>query len=292
MEDSKLSKVLLAVVFFMMFGIAGVYATPQPDPNNVNTNFNTNDNSSKATVGNVSGGNATGGSVTDNSKTTNTNTALSNSSANNNGNGNGNNNGNLRNVGNSSSNSSVKNSGNSNVRTSTSSVQGQAQLQGQGQQSSNTNSTGNDNKVYANAWPSVTPAEGTSSGTASSIFGSLGIADTEKYKKIQVILQTLSAEVQAGLITQSQAQSLATDLNVKLLGTVKTQRVLGILWETSGKNLGNVLGLLTFDSFWKDGSKQGGVLNTSAQTQATVAAADSTTVEAVRGTNNRGNVNH
>ena len=151
---------------------------------------------------------------------------------------------------------------------------------------------GNNQKLYANTWPSVTPAEGTSSGTASSIFGSLGIADTEKYKKVQVILQTLAAEVTAGLITQTQAQNMAMGLNVKLMGTVKTQRVLGILWETSGKNLGNLLGLLTFDSVWKDGPKQGGILDTGAQTKAATVALDNTEAKSAVVAGNQGNVGH
>lgn len=242
---------------------------------NSNNVLNANDNSSKNTntIGNTSAS-AVNGSVTDNSKTTNTNTALGGTSISGaTANGNGNNNGNVKNT--VDTNASVSHSGNATQGQ----IQGQQSSQANGQ--TTTVNDPNNSKVYANTWPSVAASEGTSAGTASTIFGSLGIADTEKYKKIQVILQTLSAEIQAGLISKEDAAPMVASLNIKLMGTVKTQRTLfGLGPETSGKNLLNVLGLATADSFYKDGDAQGGQIYTpkAAQAQAATVALDNTEV--------------
>lgn len=260
--------VLAVVVALCFFGVQGAYAACAIGTVNCNENTNTNT--------------ATNGSVTDNSKTTNTNTAFggtaisgSNSSANNDGN--------VKNSGN----SSINHSGNStnNIKTSTN--------QGQGQQQSGTNTTndssGSGNKAYAVAYPAVTGTVGNSTGNAGSIFGNLTISNTEKYKQIQEIIQTVNAEMAAGAIDKTTGQTIIDALNTKLLGTVKTQRVLGILWETSGKNLSNLMGFLTWDSFWKDGDAQGGELNDAvAGANSAVTNSDVTTGSTAPATGNGG----
>ena len=168
------------------------------------------------------------------------------------------------------SNSSSHSNSSSSVRNNVSNKQAQGQLQAQGQQNSqisspsNTTSdnSGSGNKAYAVAYPSITGEVGNSTGNAGSIFGNFSISNTEKYKQVEQIIQVINAEITAGAIDKSVGQYMIDALNSKLLGTVKTQRVLGILWETSGKNLSNLMGLLTWDSFWKDGTKQGGDMST------------------------------
>lgn len=296
---SSLTKIAVVVVFFVMLGVGSVFAQIVTSVNN-NPVTTSNDNSSKNTnttnVGNVSSNTSTNnnnssavnGSVSDNSKTTNTNTAFGGVS-------------NSDSSVNHSGNSSINNSGNSKSSSTSRSTQKQAQQQQSSQANGQTTTieSPNNSKLYAPNWPSVTPAEGTSSGTASTLFGSLGIADTEKYKKIQVILQTLSAEIQAGLISKDDAAPMIASLNTKLMGTVKTQRTLfGLGPETSGKNFLNGLGLLTSDSFYKDSDAQGGIIATKTQSQVAAeqaneaqAAKDATSTNPIP-SGNMGNVGH
>ena len=168
------------------------------------------------------------------------------------------------------SNSSVKNSGNSSSHSTA--VQGQqvnsspsntsSENSNQTSSPSNSTSSGNGNKAYAVAYPAISGEVGNSTGNAGSIFGNFTISNTEKYKQIEQIIQVIDAEISSGAVDKSVGQYMIDALNSKMVQTVKTQRVLGIFWETSGKNLSNLMGLLTWDSFWKDGKKQGGDMST------------------------------
>jgi hypothetical protein len=171
--------------------------------------------------------------------------------------------------------------------------QGQAQaataIQGQlgivGQKQGNEQKTtveGDSTKVYANSWPSVTGAEGVSSGNAATIFGSLGLSQTEKYKKIMPQLQAVSALVKEGMITPEEGRAIIKPMVEKLIRTNKTQRLLGILWETDGRNLLNGFGILAWDSVWKDGPPQG-VAAEPKPVKAVKAAAPKTVDEGVTG---------
>lgn len=143
-------------------------------------------------------------------------------------------------------------------RNSNKQAQGQLQGQVQGQIAQGEVSvTGDTNKVFANSWPSVTGAEGVSSGNAATIFGSLGLSQTEKYKKIMPQLQAVSALVKDGMLTPEEGRAIIQPMVEKLVRTNKTQRLLGILWETDGRNLLNGFGILAWDSVWKDGPAQG-----------------------------------
>jgi hypothetical protein len=162
-------------------------------------------------------------------------------------------------------------------------IQGQMQGQQQGQIANGEVSvTGDSTKVYANAWPSVTGAEGVSSGNAATIFGSLGLSQTEKYKKIMPQLQAVSALVKDGMITPEEGRAIVKPMVEKLVRTNKTQRLLGILWETDGRNLLNGFGILAWDSVWKDGPAQG-VASEPKPVKAVKAAAPKTVDEGVTG---------
>lgn len=280
MKKYTVGKTVIAV--FLFFGLIGWTISGFA----YSTNNSTNVNDVSPTTSSQANGNV------DNSKTTNTNTAFG---------GVSNSNSSVKDSGNSSSSSKVDNSGNSSNRNSNTNKQAQGQAQGQKQSNSGTNTTndnsGSGNKAYAVAYPSVTSQVGTSSGSGSSIFGSLSISTTEKYKQITDIIQAINAEVSGGVLTKDQGATIVAALNTKLFGTIKTQRVLGILWETDGKNLSNLLGLLSWGSVWKDGAAQGGDLNAiinaaldSAETNKDVTGDATPTPAAVPATGNGGNL--
>lgn len=111
-----------------------------------------------------------------------------------------------------------------------------------------------ENKVYANQWPSIGGAEGVNTATGSSIFGSLGLSSTEEYKKYIPQIQAIIAIPDEVMNKEEKAQ-LVKVLVGKLMGGNRTQRFLAVGWETHGKNLLNLFGLLAHDSFWAEGQK-------------------------------------
>jgi hypothetical protein len=156
-------------------------------------------------------------------------------------------------------NTSVNTNANTALSNSTS-IQGQQQGQLQGQlqnQVANGEVTvvGDTQKVYANSWPSIGGAEGVSSGTASSIFGSLGMSNTEMYKKIVPQIQVVTALMKEEIISKETGTKIIDSLVEKMLKANKTQRLLGVFCESESKSLFNFLGLLSWDSFWTDGQK-------------------------------------
>ena len=131
-------------------------------------------------------------------------------------------------------------------------VQGQGQLGIVGQSAENdqtTNVGGDTNKTTANAWPGLSGGEGVSQANAYSVFGGLGLSNTEAYRKYIVQIQAIEA---SQLLTDTDKKTMVKYLFYKMMDTNKTQRLLGILWETSGRNLSNLFGILSWDSFWRD----------------------------------------
>ena len=136
--------------------------------------------------------------------------------------------------------------------------QGQGQLQGQGQQQLGQVGTGNEqatsftdnSKTYAFAPPAINGEKGTSPLNAYSIFGGIGMSSTEQYavciEKISVI-ERLEGK---GYITREEAIAEARNAFAQMKGVTKDKRFLGVLWKTSGRDLLNGLGLLSWDSFW------------------------------------------
>jgi len=153
-------------------------------------------------------------------------------------------------------------------------LQGQAQGQGQGQAqgqaaiaaqgqiqgnlgiqrgndvSTDVNISGDESKTYAVSYPALSGGEGVSQANAYSIFGGLGLSNTEEYKlmitQIQAIeaSQSISAEAKTAMVEK---------LFAKMMESNKKKRFLGLFWETSGRNLSNLFGILSWDSFWKEG---------------------------------------
>jgi len=149
-------------------------------------------------------------------------------------------------------------------------LQGQAQGQGQGQAqaaiaaqgqvqgnlgiqrgndvSTDVNVEGDSGDTYAVSYPALSGGEGVSQANIYSIFGGVGLSDTENYKAL--ITQIQAIEAITTLDPEKKAE-LVDELVGLLMDTHKDKRFLGVLWKTSGRNLLNVFGILSFDSFWK-----------------------------------------
>jgi hypothetical protein len=136
-------------------------------------------------------------------------------------------------------------------------LQGQLQGQAQGQVANGKVETdvkveGDNVKAYANAWPSLSAAEGVSSGTASSIFGSLGLSSTESYKKIIPQIQAIIA-IDPALMDNDSKKAVIKILVTKMTESNRKQRLLGVGPEVQGKSLINLFGILSWDSVWAEG---------------------------------------
>lgn len=133
----------------------------------------------------------------------------------------------------------------------------QGQLQGQvanGKVSTDVKVEGDTIKSTAIAFPSLSSAEGVSSGTATYLFGSLGKSSTEVYKKIIPQIQTILA-IPDDMMDKEMKSLRIKQLVNKMTDANRTQRVLGVLWEDNSKSILNVFGLLTWDSLWDEGQK-------------------------------------
>jgi len=130
-------------------------------------------------------------------------------------------------------------------------IAAQGQLQGQSATQGNTQNIGGDStKAYANAWPSLSGGEGVSQANAYSVFGGLGLSNTEPYKAYITQIQAIEASTVLDAETKQIYVSLLTQ---KMYKENKKQRFLGLFWETSGRNLLNLFGVLSWDSFWAEG---------------------------------------
>jgi len=135
--------------------------------------------------------------------------------------------------------------------------QGQGQLQGQvaqGKVDTDVKVEGDNVKAYANAWPSLSAAEGVSSGTASSIFGSLGLSSTESYKKIIPQIQAIAA-IDSAIMDNEAKKAVINILVQKMTDSNRKQRLLGVGPEIQGKSLINLFGILSWDSLWAENQK-------------------------------------
>lgn len=134
--------------------------------------------------------------------------------------------------------------------------QGQLQGQQQGQVAVGKVevSDNSSSKTTAIAFPSTGATEGVASANASYMFGNLGLSDTEIYKKGGYIIQTVLAIPDEYLSKPAKAEIIATVIN-KMMKSVKPRRLLAIGPEQHSKNLLNLFGLISLDSFWADGQK-------------------------------------
>ena len=136
-------------------------------------------------------------------------------------------------------------------------TQGQGQGQGQGQFAvGKVNVEDNSEyKSYAFSPPAIHAQKGTSSANMYSIFGGIGLSQTEEYtiaiEKIAVI-ERMEA---LGYLTKEEAIEEARETFEELDSASQPKRVLGIFGKTRGRHLLNLMGLISFDSFYKEGQK-------------------------------------
>ena len=124
--------------------------------------------------------------------------------------------------------------------------QAQGQLQGQ-IANGEVKVEGDDTDVAASfSWPTNMVAPGVSSITAASPFGSAGIGDSELYVSIPVAIQQIQAAVQAGYISQDEAQGRIYDLLRDLQDSVKPKKLFGLVGGriARGRHLFNLGGIL------------------------------------------------
>jgi len=141
-------------------------------------------------------------------------------------------------------------------------MQGQAAIaaQGQGQMgivdqgnAQAVNVEGDESKYLSNSWPAISGSVGVSQAQAYSIFGGLGVSSSEEYKVAIEKLQVIHQLKTLGYLTEDEALAEVKKVYAEMQYATKTKRVLGIFCKTSGRNLLNGLGLLSWDSFWKEG---------------------------------------
>ena len=109
-----------------------------------------------------------------------------------------------------------------------------------------------ENTVYANAWPGINGEAGTSNFNGYSIFGGIGISATAEYKICIEKLANIKMMQDCGYLTKEEALAEARAAFNQFKYTTQDKRMLGVLWKTTGRNLLNGFGLLSWDSFWSD----------------------------------------
>ena len=136
-------------------------------------------------------------------------------------------------------------------------LQGQAQaavsLQGQAQQAANDQavSVGGDSektKVYANTWPTTNGDQGSNNMNAYSIFGGIGITETKEYRVCIEKLQVIENLGKTGVLTKEEVVSESLSAWEQLKKSTRPERWLGFGFRTSGRNLLNGMGLLSWPS--------------------------------------------
>lgn len=238
---------VIVTVVAVMFVVGVAFAQVQVGENN---NANANDN--RATATNTNANTATGGTATSGSNTNTIGTASGFGS---------------RSLSPSAEADSTNLNTNANTNTNVDTnlqgqMQGQLQGQGQGQVANghvdtDVNISGDedsDRAPDAIGFPSVIAAEGTSSGSASYGFGSLGKANTETYKKVIPQIQTVLA-IPDDIMSREEKVVIVKQLVKKMTDSNRTQRFLGFMWEDNSKSLLNMFGLLCWDSVWAEGQK-------------------------------------
>jgi len=128
--------------------------------------------------------------------------------------------------------------------------QAQGQIAAQGNEQGTSVEVGgddNDYRAYAFAPPALNAEKGTEPLNAYSIFGGIGISNTEEYQIAIEKINVVGIMMDAGLLTKEEARVEALEAFEQLKEASKSKRVLGLLWKTRGRHLGNLLGLLSME---------------------------------------------
>ena len=127
--------------------------------------------------------------------------------------------------------------------------QQQGQLQGQKQNSS---LNFEDKRDYFLGAPALPAMQGVDSLNAYTPFGGFGISDTAEHEYATIRLNMIGALYSRGVISEEVARVKALEAWDQLEDATKPNRFLGFLWKTRGKNLSNLMGLLSWRSFRKE----------------------------------------
>lgn len=122
---------------------------------------------------------------------------------------------------------------------------------GQATNDQNVNVEGDETKVSVPPSVTVMGNEGVQGSGFSAPFGGLGFSKTEKYRTYESIIKQIES---SSVLTNDQKAAMVLPLYKKMIASVKTQRILGVAWENEGSN---ILSLVTWGSYWKDGKAQG-----------------------------------
>jgi hypothetical protein len=144
--------------------------------------------------------------------------------------------------------------------------QDQDQLQGQGQAQGNLGiQKGNTTDVnvqdnseynsYAFSPPAIHAQKGTSTANMYSIFGGVGLSQTEEYTIAIEKIAVIERLEDLGYITKEEAIEEARQTFKELDSASQPKRIFGIFGRTRGRHLLNGLGLFAWDSFYKEGQK-------------------------------------
>ena len=159
----------------------------------------------------------------------------------------------------------IANGGNSNQSQKAfggSAKQGQAQGNFGVQKGNDTNTSttvkgdSNDFNAYSFSAPSLSATEGVGEANLYSIFGGIGIANTEEYKVAIEMINTAYLMKKFGFFTDEEARDAGKYAYAKLVDAAEDKRVLGILWKTRGKHLLNLFGLAATEDLRHDNFKK------------------------------------
>ncbi len=106
--------------------------------------------------------------------------------------------------------------------------------------------------TYANAWPATQGVVGAETVNAYSIFGGVGLSNTAEYQVCISKLSAIKSMQDSGWITTEQAKEEADKAFEQMKNATRPKRWCGIGGTTTGRNLFNGLGLLSWDSMKKE----------------------------------------
>jgi hypothetical protein len=130
-------------------------------------------------------------------------------------------------------------------------------MQGQKTDQANAQSVnveGDELNSWAFAAPAMNAEKGTSPLNAYSIFGGIGVSETEEYSVCVEKIAVIERLMGLGFLTQEEAKIEALKAFAQMKDATKPKRFMGFLWKTRGRHLLNGLGLLATDS-WIDEDK-------------------------------------
>jgi hypothetical protein len=106
---------------------------------------------------------------------------------------------------------------------------------------------GDEVKAYSFSAPGLSANKGVSEGNFYSVFGGIGISATEEYQLAIDRIAVVERLEAAGYIDSSSAREQALAAYSQLVDATQPKRVLGVLWKTRGRHLGNLFGLASMD---------------------------------------------